>query len=616
VIVHGVQEWALTGKLPGPLPFGHKVPSTLGYGPDDAQFLARNGFNLMRLSMSYWEYAPGRFDDGYLDGFRTFVNELDTAGVYSLLDLQQAIYGPHFKGGEGFPDWMTFTDGVPSDNAGYPDAYFGDPAENRAWDNFWANVSAPDGVGLQDHLARGWQHLADRFAATPGLLGFDLLNEPWPGSVWQSCAGPLGCPPGGFDGTSLSALYGRIIGAIRQADPTRLVVYEPNLLFDYGAATNVDPPKDPHLVFGFHDYCLGALAPGGSESSGCATEDPQALQNAIAYGQRSGNGLLLGEWGGLSGPVDTARMVALADQYLLPWSYWDYGNVVRDPSRPPTGTNVNSAQLRLLVRPYPQTVAGTPKSIVFDPATRQFTTTFTTTLPDGRPAGALSSDVFIPRLQYPNGYRVTVAGAGILPSTDPQHLELRACPGSRSITVEVAPGGSAQSTSCSFAPFTHGCRSATGKLGGLQLGPVKLGMTRARARSRFSSFSTRGRRFMDFFCPGQHGIRAGYPSPKLLRTLSPAQLRRVQGRVVLALTANRHYGLRRVHPGARLAAVARQLTVGRGFHIGLNWWYLVPNGPSRGVLIVRHGKIEEIGIADKQLTTNRLAVRRFLTSFS
>ncbi len=52
-----------------------------------------------------------------------------------------------------------------------------------------------------------------------------------------------------------------------------------------------------------------------------------------------------------------------------------------------------------------------------------------------------------------------------------------------------------------------------------------------------------------------------------------------------------------------------------GFHIGLNWWYLTRNGSSRGVLKVRHGVIEEIGIANKQLTANRRAADRFLSSF-
>src|SRR5205823_13117731 len=115
----------------------------------------------------------------------------------------------------------------------------------------------------------------------------------------------------------------------------------------------------------------------------------------------------------------------------------------------------------------------------------------------------------------------------------------------------------------------RGCPPATGSLRGTALGPVRLGMTRARARREFASVSTRGRRDMDFFCLNPTGIRAGYPSPKLLRTLRGAA-RRVQGKVVLLLTANPYYALRGARPGMRLSAVARRLRVGRGFHIGLN----------------------------------------------
>jgi hypothetical protein len=142
-------------------------------------------------------------------------------------------------------------------------------------------------------------------------------------------------------------------------------------------------------------------------------------------------------------------------------------------------------------------------------------------------------------------------------------------------------------------------------------------MNRSRAHHLFARWSTRGRRYMDFFCLSPIGIRAGYPSPALLRALPRKERRQVQGRVVLVLTANHHYALRGVHPGARLANVARRLGIGKGFGIGLNWWYLTPNGPSHGVLKVRHGIIEEIGIADKRLTgsKSRAVLRRFLKSF-
>jgi hypothetical protein len=170
------------------------------------------------------------------------------------------------------------------------------------------------------------------------------------------------------------------------------------------------------------------------------------------------------------------------------------------------------------------------------------------------------------------------------------------------VSVPFGPGG--------------GCPAAAGRLIGSRLGPVGLGMTRARARRLFLRSETRGRRFMDFFCLTRIGIRAGYPSQRLLRALSRSQRKRVRGRVVLVLTANRIYALRGVHPGARLATVARRFRVGQSFHIGLNYWYLVPDGKNEGVLKVRHGTVEEIGIADKRLVQGRRAAGRFLVSFS
>jgi hypothetical protein len=161
----------------------------------------------------------------------------------------------------------------------------------------------------------------------------------------------------------------------------------------------------------------------------------------------------------------------------------------------------------------------------------------------------------------------------------------------------------------------QGCPLATGRLSGLQLGPVRLGMTRQRARRALADSSTRKHRYMDFFCLTPNGIRVGYASTRLEGELSPSQRQHVNGRVVLALTANPRYALRGVRPGMRLAAVARKLRTGAPFHIGLNWWYLTPGGQSRSVLKVRHGIIEEIGIADGGLTRTHQAAARFLRSF-
>jgi hypothetical protein len=159
------------------------------------------------------------------------------------------------------------------------------------------------------------------------------------------------------------------------------------------------------------------------------------------------------------------------------------------------------------------------------------------------------------------------------------------------------------------------CPAATGRLTSKSIGRLRLGMKRSRARKVYPNWSSHDRRDMDFYCLKVLGIRAGYPSAKLLRTLTRKQRRRVQGRIVLGLTANRHYALRGVRPGTRLSKVRRKLHPGHRYTVGRNAWYITPNGPNHGVLKVRHGVIQEIGIADKRLTGSIRLSRRFLRTF-
>ncbi len=85
---------------------------------------------------------------------------------------------------------------------------------------------------------------------------------------------------------------------------------------------------------------------------------------------------------------------------------------------------------------------------------------------------------------------------------------------------------------------------------------------------------------------------------------------------MLILTANRHFALRR---GAAQHSLWPRSPAGFGWAagstVGRNRWYLFAAGASRGVFKVRHGRIEEIGIATAGLTRTRAADRIFLRSF-
>jgi hypothetical protein len=159
------------------------------------------------------------------------------------------------------------------------------------------------------------------------------------------------------------------------------------------------------------------------------------------------------------------------------------------------------------------------------------------------------------------------------------------------------------------------CPVATGRLTRRGIGPFELGMARGRARRLDRHWTSRGRRDMDFYCYRPAGIRAGYPSGSLLRSVSRAERRRIAGRIILLSTADRRYVLRGVRPGTRLARVQRRLRLRHPYSVGRNRWYLIADGSARGLLKVQHGVIEEVGLVDRRLTATPREIRRFLRAF-
>jgi hypothetical protein len=121
--------------------------------------------------------------------------------------------------------------------------------------------------------------------------------------------------------------------------------------------------------------------------------------------------------------------------------------------------------------------------------------------------------------------------------------------------------------------------------------------------------------YTDVLCFRPSGIRVGFPPPAAAKRLTPSARRAIAGRVVLILTANQHYALRGVRPGTPIVSAKRRLRLGRPISIGANTWYLTPMTGATGVLKVRHGVIEEVGIADPRLTTPRRLTILLLATF-
>jgi endoglycosylceramidase len=439
VILHGVN---MVYKHP---PY---EPAATGFGADDARFLARHGFDNVRLGVIYGavEPQPGAYAPAYLRDIKRTQQLLARHRIFSLLDFHQDLYNERFTG-EGFPDWAVVDDGVPAAPlTGFPGSYLSSPGLNRAFDNLWANRPAADGLGLQEHYAGAWRAVAARFDRQPYVLGYDLFNEPWPGSDWPSCVGASGCPA--FESQKLAPLSDRAIDAIREVDRRHLVWYEPVVLTNFGAPQNHPDTGDPRAGLSFHSYCL----PGFGGRS-CPEQEEQSIQNANQRADANGDALLLSEFGATDDPDVIARVTALADRYMTSWQWWHYcacddpttsgpGDVqaiVSDPSRPPRGANVFRDKLALIERPYPQAVAGTPLRFRFDPASRVFTLSYSAKAPNGeRLDRARDTEVFTAPIQYPDGYRAQVKGGRVVSKPNARVLRIERRRGAANVELTLS----------------------------------------------------------------------------------------------------------------------------------------------------------------------------------
>ena len=165
----------------------------LGFGEDDAQFLADNGIDAVRLGFSPLQIMPkpGVIDTAFVASFVKTVDQLKAHGILVLVDLHQDGWGPAVDG-NGFPAWMTLTHGATNTHTGFPLYYVTNPAIQASFDSFWKNEAGPGGVGLQDRVGQMLAALAEPLAGNDAVLGYDLINEPWPGTNFSDCsaAGP------------------------------------------------------------------------------------------------------------------------------------------------------------------------------------------------------------------------------------------------------------------------------------------------------------------------------------------------------------------------------------------------------------------------------------------
>ena len=342
------------------------------------------GMNSVRFLVEWQAIAParGEIDQAYLDAVAAEVERATRAELYVIVDMHQDLFGGGFAGGNGAPRWactedryLAFVPRAPW-MLGYAD-------ENviACFDAFWRDAS------LQDEYARAWAAVAKALVKNPRVVGFDPMNEPHWGAFELDA----------FEARVLPKLYARVIAAVRAQAPSWIAFVEPASSRNLGIATALPVFGEANLVYAPHLYDAGA-----EQGSGFADDRRSALTaNAAALAEEArarGLALWIGEYGGQPKHAGiTSYMDAVYDA-LSPActgaAYWAlgkddaYGIFDRDGV-------AKEPLLDAIVRPYPERVAGTPRSCAYDEATRTFTLETT--------GGAGETVISVPARVYPDG---------------------------------------------------------------------------------------------------------------------------------------------------------------------------------------------------------------------
>ncbi|GAB3122748.1 cellulase family glycosylhydrolase [Glaciibacter psychrotolerans] len=372
---------------------------------DLARENADMGTNFVRFLISWRavEPQPGIYDQAYLAEVETRVDWFAKQGYHVMLDMHQDLWGteivPGMGIGNGAPGWATYTDGLPIGQHDMWELYYLDAGVIRAFDNFWNTTGThPE---LMDHYVNAWKAVATQFASNPTVIAYDLMNEPFGGTL----QGPA------FEAGPLTNLYQQSLDAIRTVDPDSWACLEPQAMgVNWGLPSGLgvvtdSRPGEARVAFCPHLYPL-AMDLGGGYSGGSRDMVDATIASWIGNTKRTaarlGNvPIILGEFGldtTLPGALDYVDTVyAQMDGIHAGVAYWSRDNGLWGPydTDGVTARNLVAA----IDRPYLRAVAGTLQTLSSAPDRLEFSFT-----PDA--AAAAPTELYLPAVGFPHGAAV------------------------------------------------------------------------------------------------------------------------------------------------------------------------------------------------------------------
>jgi endoglycosylceramidase len=448
LIYHGVNA---VYKLPPYHPATTGFDATTTLSDIDAANLQRWGFNVVRLGVLWPGLEPGArgvYDTNYLDKIETIVTNLGKHGIQVILDMHQDLWHRKFCG-EGVPDYVfslckatepanTKPFPQPAVSGSYPVDEEGNPTLEACLSEMFATyyLSAEVGAGFQclydnvdglwDAFAGFWQTVARRFAGVETVLGYELLNEPWAGDVYQS---PRNLLPQLVERQYLQPLYEHAHSAIRAVDNETIVFFE-GLTIDYWTSGFSSGPGgaafNDRQALAYHIYCPAQNTSSVVRQMACDAVDDLFLAQRRNDAARLGVGLVMTEFGAAEAVAadlaQLARTTAVADRFQQSWMYWQFKYFQDITTCTPQGESLYNAdgsicaeKLDVLSRTYPQAVAGQLENFEYDVHSRVFRMHYRLLSPEifaaaeGTGVG-LQTEIYVNReLAYPHGLKVSVS---------------------------------------------------------------------------------------------------------------------------------------------------------------------------------------------------------------
>jgi len=363
------------------------------------------GFNAVRLLM-FWdgiEPQKGQYDQAYLERVRERLDWCAEAGLHVILDMHQDLYSIKF-GGDGAPEWAVQDDSEPFEYHTPWELNYLQPAVKASIGNFW--VKEEGYTELQDHFIVAMMIVVDAFANHPAVIGIDLYNEP----TMATLRGILH-----LERRYLTPLLQRAINAIRAKHNDIWLFFEPSALgpnqgFGSRLGRLKDPRKgEPRLVYFPHLYTLD-LDIGGRYLGFPLFINFWAHQRQKEV-RRFKTPLLVGEFGlneNQPGALKFLRdVLAMYDQITSGWFYWSYD---RGSWGLQTQEGEEKQKTNVLVRPYPQRIAGIQSEFSWHPVRRIFSLSYNTMTSIDQ---SQVTEVYLPPRSWPEGWKLVNYGVDI-----------------------------------------------------------------------------------------------------------------------------------------------------------------------------------------------------------